>query len=158
MGVKIIDLEYATLKSPDGHDRDFVYYHVCGADGKAKKNTKTGVLCTYAKQIPICEAAKHKELQEQPRNRRFPGLEDVVVDSRLDLLAGTRQPFTLADSPLLRRHEEILISVGQKTQTLISRKYHTARSVATIIDKATENGLTIASVVSDSAASHAACL
>ncbi|KAK2955979.1 hypothetical protein BLNAU_9139 [Blattamonas nauphoetae] len=49
MGVKIIDLEYATLKSPDGHDRDFVYYHVCGADGKAKKNTK----------IPICEAAKH---------------------------------------------------------------------------------------------------
>ncbi|KAK2964080.1 hypothetical protein BLNAU_1161 [Blattamonas nauphoetae] len=143
MGVKIIDLEYATLKSPDGHDRDFVYYHVCGADGKAKKNTKkyrqclklnsAGVLCTYAKQIPICEAAKHvcsntdsnlgtldsflqaqKELQEQPRNRRFPGLEDVVVDSRLDLLAGTRQPFTLADSPLLRRHEEILISVGQK--------------------------------------------
>ncbi|KAK2953820.1 hypothetical protein BLNAU_11223 [Blattamonas nauphoetae] len=236
MGVKIIDLEYATLKSPDGHDRDFVYYHVCGADGKAKKNTKTGVLCTYAKQIPICEAAKHvcsntdsnlgtldsflqaqKELQEQPRNRRFPGLEDVVVDSRLDLLAGTRQPFTLADSPLLRRHEEILISVGQKTQTLIQRAstlmkekaelledvvlqkkiddvvglcmdsgtvggitYNAfqfvnpqtypspviadlrdedhasvtlARSVATIIDKATENGLTIASVVSDSAAS-----
>ncbi|KAK2949259.1 hypothetical protein BLNAU_15862 [Blattamonas nauphoetae] len=256
MGVKIIDLEYATLKSPDGHDRDFVYYHVCGADGKAKKNTKkyrqclklnsAGVLCTYAKQIPICEAAKHvcsntdsnlgtldsflqaqKELQEQPRNRRFPGLEDVVVDSRLDLLAGTRQPFTLADSPLLRRHEEILISVGQKNPNAdVSKLVHSftrqrastlmkekaelledvvlqkkiddvvglcmdsgtvggitynafqfvnpqtypspviadlrdedhasvtlARSVATIIDKATENGLTIASVVSDSAAS-----
>ncbi|KAK2949510.1 hypothetical protein BLNAU_15598 [Blattamonas nauphoetae] len=252
MGVKIIDLEYATLKSPDGHDRDFVYYHVCGADGKAKKNTKkTGVLCTYAKQIPICEAAKHvcsntdsnlgtldsflqaqKELQEQPRNRRFPGLEDVVVDSRLDLLAGTRQPFTLADSPLLRRHEEILISVGQKNPNAdVSKLVHSftrqrastlmkekaelledvvlqkkiddvvglcmdsgtvggitynafqfvnpqtypspviadlrdedhasvtlARSVATIIDKATENGLTIASVVSDSAACMIHCI
>ncbi|KAK2961074.1 hypothetical protein BLNAU_3842 [Blattamonas nauphoetae] len=261
MGVKIIDLEYATLKSPDGHDRDFVYYHVCGADGKAKKNTKkyrqclklnsAGVLCTYAKQIPICEAAKHvcsntdsnlgtldsflqaqKELQEQPRNRRFPGLEDVVVDSRLDLLAGTRQPFTLADSPLLRRHEEILISVGQKNPNAdVSKLVHSftrqrastlmkekaelledvvlqkkiddvvglcmdsgtvggitynafqfvnpqtypspviadlrdedhasvtlARSVATIIDKATENGLTIASVVSDSAACMIHCI
>ncbi|KAK2941529.1 hypothetical protein BLNAU_23564 [Blattamonas nauphoetae] len=261
MGVKIIDLEYATLKSPDGHDRDFVYYHVCGADGKAKKNTKkyrqclklnsAGVLCTYAKQIPICEAAKHvcsntdsnlgtldsflqaqKELQEQPRNRRFPGLEDVVVDSRLDLLAGTRQPFTLADSPLLRRHEEILISVGQKNpNAAVSKLVHSftrqrastlmkekaelledvvlqkkiddvvglcmdsgtvggitynafqfvnpqtypspviadlrdedhasvtlARSVATIIDKATENGLTIASVVSDSAACMIHCI
>ncbi|KAK2948599.1 hypothetical protein BLNAU_16498 [Blattamonas nauphoetae] len=242
MGVKIIDLEYATLKSPDGHDRDFVYYHVCGADGKAKKNTK---------KIPICEAAKHvcsntdsnlgtldsflqaqKELQEQPRNRRFPGLEDVVVDSRLDLLAGTRQPFTLADSPLLRRHEEILISVGQKNPNAdVSKLVHSftrqrastlmkekaelledvvlqkkiddvvglcmdsgtvggitynafqfvnpqtypspviadlrdedhasvtlARSVATIIDKATENGLTIASVVSDSAACMIHCI
>ncbi|KAK2961804.1 hypothetical protein BLNAU_3241 [Blattamonas nauphoetae] len=117
IGLKITDREYDTLKSPDGNYRDFVYYHVCGVDGKSTKNTKkyrqylnvnaAGIICSYAKKNPKGDAAKHICAEGNPNAANkctYPGLEDKVVDSRIDLITGTRLP----------RHEEILIELGQK--------------------------------------------
>ncbi|KAK2950896.1 hypothetical protein BLNAU_14198 [Blattamonas nauphoetae] len=50
-GTKIIDLEYASLEAPDGNFRDFVYYHVCGADGKQKKQTKKYRQCLHVNSV-----------------------------------------------------------------------------------------------------------
>ncbi|KAK2940566.1 hypothetical protein BLNAU_24520 [Blattamonas nauphoetae] len=50
-------------------------------------------------------------------------IEDTVLDSQIDLIAGSRLSFTFADSPFLRRHEELLVALGQKNRTPTLRQF-----------------------------------